>query len=79
MIFLISSISGAVLLLIIAVSILVIKSCRQNRHRNDNSSRKHNGYIAAATSPVGGKNKSNIELKPPDLWIRHNDQIEVFW
>lgn len=79
MIFLISSISGAVLLLIIAVSVLVIKSCRQNRHRHDNSSRKHNGYIAAATSPVGGKNKSNIELKPPDLWIRHNDQIEVFW
>ncbi|KAH9410379.1 60S ribosomal protein L4 [Tyrophagus putrescentiae] len=45
------------------------------------NNRKKGGYLPAATSP-GGKNinsrlNNTRELKPPDLWINHNEQVEL--
>lgn len=76
MILLIASISGIVILLIIVVSILLYKSRRYASGTPKSPARKHKGYIAASTSPLG-KSKSGKELNPPDLWIHHNDQIEL--
>lgn len=73
---LIASISGIVILLIIVVSILLYKSHRYASGTPKSPSRKHKGYIAASTSPLG-KLKSGKELNPPDLWIHHSDHIEL--
>ena len=39
------------------------------------------GYLPAATSPVGKNTNSRLnnvrDLKPPDLWIHHNEHVEL--
>lgn len=51
-----------------------------------NMNNRKKGYLPAATSPGGGsgggKNinsrlNNTRELKPPDLWIHHNEQVEL--
>ncbi|RWS08197.1 neogenin-like protein [Dinothrombium tinctorium] len=66
------SISAITVLLFIIVSTII---CKATCNRGFGGLRKHKGYTAAATSP-GGKSKTR-DLKPPDLWIHHHDQIEL--
>lgn len=73
----IAVISGITVLLLIVVGTLL---CRSRNNAGGSYMRKQKGYIAAATSPgktiSGGKGKGGRELKPPDLWI-HHDQMEL--
>lgn len=66
----IAGISLVTVLLLLVVSILLCKSKRGGGY-----GRKPKGYMAAATSPrgKGGKN----ELNPPDLWIHHDQMLEL--
>ena len=75
----IAVISGISVLLLIVVGTLLCRS--RNSAGVMSAMRKPKGYIAAATSPVskasGGKGKGGRELKPPDLWIHHNEHLEL--
>ncbi|XP_054161956.1 neogenin-like [Oppia nitens] len=67
------------LLLLIVVGTLLCRS--KNSAGVMNAMRKHKGYMAAATSPTSkgaaAKGKGGRELKPPDLWIHHNEALEL--
>ncbi|CAG2173506.1 unnamed protein product [Oppiella nova] len=72
-------ISGISVLLLIVVGTLLCRS--KNSSGVMSAMRKHKGYMAAATSPTAkgaaGKGKGGRELKPPDLWIHHNEALEL--
>jgi neogenin len=77
-------ISGISFLLLIVVGTLLCRSRNTASGGYMSAMRKPKGYIAAATSPAGklgsstGKGKgSSRELKPPDLWIHHNEHLEM--
>lgn len=75
----IAGISGVTVLLLVVVSTLLIRS----RRSSTTSPHNKKGYMPTATSPGGktgtlNKNKGvGREIKPPDLWIHHQDQIEL--
>ncbi|CAG2109800.1 unnamed protein product [Medioppia subpectinata] len=75
----IAVISGISILLLIVVGTLLCRS--KNSAGVINAMRKHKGYMAAATSPTAKgaamKGKGGRELKPPDLWIHHNEALEL--
>lgn len=66
-------------MLLIVVGTLLCRS--RNTSGVMSAMRKPKGYMAAATSPGGkgsaAKAKNGRELKPPDLWIHHNEQLEL--
>lgn len=67
------------------VLILMVTFIRlyMNNRNNDQNMKTRKGYLPAATSP-GGKNINSrlnnvrdLKPNPPDLWIHHNDQVEL--
>lgn len=70
----IAAISCITILLLIVISTLL---CRSRRNGGYLGNARKKGYTAAATSPGGKTGKGcGRELKPPDLWI-HHDQLEL--
>lgn len=71
-----------VLIFIIAIIVFVAVFKLYLNNRNKAKSMKNRkGYLPAATSPCGKNTNSRLnnvrDLKPPDLWIHHNEQVEL--
>lgn len=64
--------------------LLALFKMYSSKTETDKNVKNRKGYLPAATSPCpGGKNinsrlnNTRLDLKPPDLWIHHNEQVEL--
>ncbi|KPM07494.1 Neogenin-like protein [Sarcoptes scabiei] len=81
------SISLFVLIVLIAgvfgfIAFIVLLTIFLKQKSNSKNLKNRKGYLATATNHQHGKNTNSRlnntrELKPPDLWIHHNDQVEM--
>lgn len=71
----------SILFLVAILLVAVIKLYLNNRDKAKNLKNRKGGYAQAATSPSGKNTNSRLnnarDLKPPDLWIHNNDQVEL--
>ncbi|OTF70907.1 hypothetical protein BLA29_008147 [Euroglyphus maynei] len=73
------------LLIIFLIAILKIFQSKNDKN-NETMGKNRNGYLPTATSPSGKninsrmnniRNNNGTLEKPPDLWIHHNEQVEM--
>ncbi|OQV24966.1 Neogenin [Hypsibius exemplaris] len=63
---------------LILFTVVIIVYCCRRKYRNLAASRKGNsGYHAAKGNKKGKHPFGNGDLKPPDLWLHHNDNLEL--
>lgn len=70
----------SILVVVAVLLVVVVKLYFVNRNKSKNL-KNRKGYLPAATSPSGKNTNSRLnntrDAKPPDLWIHHNDQMEL--